>query len=223
MIKKYFLGFTIAELIVAMAVIGSVAALTLPMVMSNHQNKVLQITFQKAYRDLENNLEELHANDYRKSFYQSKLASDGGISEFFENYYNVSQKCYDSPQPCFAVNYAKISDGTEEAFTCENGKSAQMKDNTAICIIPTSPAQEAIEADPTTGQEAQEDKEATPAKVYIDVNGNELPNIGGRDMFEFQIDKFSIEDTEDTASCTTTTTGKGCLHRLINDNWKVKY
>lgn len=223
MIKKLFLGFTLAELIVAMAIVASVSALTLPPLISNHQNKVLQMSFQKAYRDLDNNLEELQASNYRKGFYQSKLANLSGISYFFENYYNVSQKCYDSPQPCFATNYAKISDGTEEAFSCENGKSAQMKDYTAICIIPASPAQEAKEADPTTGQEAQEAKDATSATVYMDVNGSEPPNIGGRDMFEFQIDNFTIKDSGNATDCTTSTVGRGCLNHIIRDNWKVTY
>ena len=73
MIKKLFFGFTLAELIVAMAIVASVAALTLPTLITNHQNKVMQISLQKAYRDLENNLEELYASNYRTGFYQSKL------------------------------------------------------------------------------------------------------------------------------------------------------
>lgn len=223
MIKKLFLGFTLAELIVAMAIIASVSALTLPPLISNHQNKVLQMSFQKAYRDLDNNLEELQASNYRKGFYDSLLASSSGVSDFFNKYYNISQPCGATAQPCFATKYAAIDAlSTDVDFTC-SGNSVQLKDSTAICIIPASPAQEAKEADTTTGQEAQEAKDATPATVYMDVNGNEPPNIGGRDMFEFQIDNFTIKDSGDIKDCKASTVGKGCLNHIISNNWKVTY
>lgn len=250
MIKKLFYGFTIAELIVAMSVIGVVAAITLPSVITNHQNKVLQMSLQKAYRDLDNNLEELHASNYRKTFYQSLLASTDGIKDFFINYYDIPEQCEeladgtksctypnlcgeegtpDKAQPCFAANYADISTTTDKAFTCTGGRAVQLKDNTSICIIPASPAQEAKEAvaaDPANGieaQEAQEAKDATPAIVYMDVNGSEPPNIGGRDMFKFQINNYTIVDNSEEASCTTSSVGEGCLKKIINDKWKVKY
>lgn len=224
MIKKIFLGFTLAELIVAMAIVGSVAAITLPPLITNHQNKVMQISLQKAYRDLENNLEELQANDYKKGFYHSKLASTEGVADFLAKYYNRDRDCGNETQPCFAATYASIyAPSTDVEFSCEDGISAQLKDSTAICIIPATPAQEAKEANPDTGEEAQEAKDAVPATVYIDVNANEPPNIGGRDMFKFQIANFSIVDNSAETSCTTSTVGAGCLNHIINDNWKVRY
>lgn len=222
--KKLFCGFTLAELIVAMAIVGSVAAITLPTLITNHQNKVLQMSFQKAYRDLDNNLEELQASGYRTQFYGSLLASTDGVSQFFTNYYNRSQTCGATAQPCFAAKYASInSPSTDVDFTCEDGISVQLKDNTSICIIPASAAQEAKEADPVAGTEAQEAKGAAPATVYMDVNGNEPPNIGGRDIFMFQIDNFRIVDNTAATDCTTSTVGAGCLNRIIADKWKVKY
>lgn len=222
--KKLFCGFTLAELVVAMAIVGSVAALTLPPLISNHQNKVLQMSFQKAYRDLDNNLEELQASNYRTTFYNSLLASTDGIADFFANYYNRAQICETTAQPCFAAKYASINTpSTDVDFTCKSGMSVQLKDNTAICIIPASAAQEAKEADPVAGTEAQEAKDAAPATVYMDVNGNEPPNIGGRDMFMFQIDNFIIVDNTVATDCTTSTVGAGCLNRIIADRWKVRY
>ena len=224
MIKKLFLGFTLAELIVAMAIVGSVAALTLPTVITNHQNKVMQISLQKAYRDLENNLEELYASNYKTGFYQSKLTSVSGITDFLNNYYSISQKCSTTPQPCFAASYVSLNAlSTETAFSCEGGTSVQLKDNTAICIIPATPAQEAKDANPDTGEDAQEAKDAVPANVYVDVNGNEPPNIGGRDMFNFQIDNFSIVDNNTKQGCAASAFGAGCLNKIIEANWKVKY
>lgn len=222
MIKKLFFGFTLAELIVAMAIVASVAALTLPTLITNHQNKVMQISLQKAYRDLENNLEELYASNYRTGFYQSKLTSVSGIVDFLNNYYKVAQKCSATPQPCFAAKYVSLNAlSTEVAFNCENGTSAQLKDNTAICIIPASPEVPAIPS--SGGLLSQAGKDAVPATVYMDVNGSEPPNIGGRDMFMFQIDNYTIVDNANEASCLTSSVGEGCLKKIINDKWKIKY
>ena len=222
--KKLFCGFTLAELIVAMAIVGSVAALTLPPLISNHQNKVLQISFQKAYRDLDNNLEELQASNYRTTFYNSLLASTDGIADFFANYYNRAQICGATAQPCFASQYASInSPSTDVAFELCNsgGETVQLKDNTAICIIPAMGSRE-IEADPILGIPAHTIPDS-PATVYMDVNGNEPPNIGGRDMFTFQINNFRIVDNTAATNCITSSVGAGCLNHIIADRWKVRY
>lgn len=222
--KKLFCGFTLAELVVAMAIVGSVAALTLPPLISNHQNKVLQMSFQKAYRDLDNNLEELQASNYRTTFYNSLLTSTDGITDFFANYYNRAQTCETTAQPCFASQYASInSPSTDVAFELCNsgGVTVQLKDNTAICIIPASPEVPAIPS--SGGLLSQEGKEAVPATVYMDVNGNEPPNIGGRDMFTFQINNFRIVDNTAETNCITSSVGAGCLNHIIADRWKVRY
>lgn len=222
--KKLFCGFTLAELVVAMAIVGSVAALTLPPLISNHQNKVLQMSFQKAYRDLDNNLEELQASNYRTTFYNSLLASTDGIADFFANYYNRAQICGATAQPCFASQYASInSPSTDVAFDICNsaGVTVQLEDNTAICIIPASPEVPAIPS--SGGLLSQEGKDAVPATVYMDVNGSEPPNIGGRDMFTFQIDNFRIVDNTAATNCITSSVGAGCLNHIIADRWKVRY
>lgn len=78
------------------------------------------------------------------------------------------------------------------------------------------------------------------AKVYIDVNGPDLPNIYGRDMFTFNIyEDFSIDNispvtikyNDATAerntlfknNCKTSTTGEGCFGKILNDNWQMNY
>ena len=47
-------GFTLAEVLITLGVIGVVAALTLPSVMSNYQKKLIAKQLEKTYADLEN-------------------------------------------------------------------------------------------------------------------------------------------------------------------------
>ena len=47
--KKFFKGFTLAEVLITLTVIGVVAALTLPTVISHHNKKVVETKLAKFY------------------------------------------------------------------------------------------------------------------------------------------------------------------------------
>lgn len=77
-----------------------------------------------------------------------------------------------------------------------------------------------------------------PVTVYLDTNGPDTPNIGGRDMFTFNIyEDFSIDEVSPTEiknatvnrntlfdnNCKTSSVGKGCFNKLIIDKWEMNY
>ena len=81
-------------------------------------------------------------------------------------------------------------------------------------------------------------KVKNPVKVFLDTNGSDAPNIGGRDMFTFNIyEDFSIDEispdkiknatanreTYFKNNCKTSYIGQGCFSKLINDKWKMNY
>lgn len=223
--NKYFCGFTFAETLLAVVIIGIIAALTIPTLINKYQNDTLLISIKKQYRELEHNLTLLQSDRFYKStlqrsilnknFVETKTLEDSA-GKFITEYYTLSKNCETTPQPCFADIYRSISGATEE-FKCENGYSALLKGGAAICIVP---------ANDTTDY----------AKVIVDVNGVEAPNIGGRDIFNFNIySNFSVDEISPTdiknntsrstinAKCTTSPTGQGCLSRLIENNWKMNY
>ena len=43
--KKYLLGFTVAEVMIAMAIVGVIAAITVPTIMANYQRQTLTTQF----------------------------------------------------------------------------------------------------------------------------------------------------------------------------------
>ena len=75
------------------------------------------------------------------------------------------------------------------------------------------------------------------AVVYIDVNGPNTPNIGGKDMFTFNIyNDYSIDELDSNQrlskteretffnnNCKTSPWGKGCFNKILLDKWKIKY
>ena len=220
-----FLGFSLSEALIAIAIISIIAAITVPNVITSYQKQTFLTMLQKNYRELKDNLLILQTENYNKTFYQSLLSLQGRsvantAGKFFigdtnnDPYYNIIKDCETTAQPCFATSYSNINGNTTQAFSCNNGYNVILKSGTAMCIIPAD----------------------------IDVNGQDNPNIGGRDMFTFYIyDDYSIDDkdiTPDkikndtaetarndlfTASCLSSTIGEGCFGKILNDNWKMNY
>lgn len=231
--SKLFLGFSLAEVLISMAVIGIIAAITVPVVTSHYQKQALLTMLQKNYVELDENLTTLQTENYHTKLYGTFLAKGtSGVQRFFSDYYNVKKYCGATAQPCFASSYASIDNPSSSAdFTCA-GYSVTVASGAAICIIP---AAKTTSTDETTGTEVET---KSPATVYIDVNGAETPNISGRDLFRLfiyedytadEVDPTLTNDEKTTAratlseQCLTSNTGDGCFTKIYNDNWKMNY
>lgn len=231
--NKRFIGFSLSELLIAMSIIGIIAALTVPNLVTSYQRQSMVTLLQKTYLELGQNLTILHTEQYNKTFYQSLLSLQGRTvantaGKFFigdtnnKPYYNILKDCETTAQPCFAASYSNINGTSTQAFTCNDGYNVILKSGTAMCLIPADGG--------------------NPAKVHVDVNGPDGPNIGGRDMFTFYIyDDYSIDEKDITPdkikngtaeaerntlfnnSCLASTIGEGCFGKLLNNNWQMNY
>lgn len=240
--KKFVWGFSLAELLIAVAIIGVIAALTIPGVIANYQRKALLTQLQKSYVELQESLLILKTENYQKGLYGSSLNKKSSTSirnsagKFLLGYYKITQDCETDTQPCFASKYADLSSMTYSDYSCE-GYSVNVASGAAICIVPASITEEEV-SDDTGATTTKEIK--NPAVVYIDVNGSKEPNIGGRDMFTFNIyedftidevdpastDLSSLEEERDNLydeNCLTSSIGKGCFAKILNDDWEMNY
>ena len=243
MSRKLLLGFTLTEVMIAVAIVGIVAAFTVPVVISNYNKQTMQALLQKNYIELGQNLTTFQSeNIYRKSIFASSLCMkqfsdrnvDNTAGTFLKNYYTVKQDCgSETAQPCFADSYRSLEDPTLKEFNC-SGYSVKVAGGAAICIYPATLSYRSLFG--PNGMIREEMK--NPARVTIDVNGAEEPNIGGRDIFTFNIyEDYSIaefspllEDEEKEtmqkeveAGCTSSEIGVGCLTKLMSANWKMNY
>lgn len=231
--KKVF-GFTMTELLISLGIIGVVAAMTVPTLVAKHQRRVLLLSLQKTFTEFTQAIDLFIVNEGAKKLNNSYLSIKGAEGDddnitksagrFLKKYFRISQDCGLTAQPCFADTYKSIT-GVSEAFECD-GYTVSLENNTAICLVPAEMGSRDI-----------------AAIVYVDVNGKEKPNIGGRDIFSFQIYyDWSVDDgaspsskkkgqggaqanreTNFGNSCLSSSYGAACFGKIINDNWKMDY
>ncbi len=198
--KKF--AFTLSEVLVTMGIIGVISALTVPTLVNNYQRKALALQLRKTVSDIDNAIDMLITEEGKTKF--SATSYYNNLDGFITNRLKTIKTCTkDKTNECFAnENYNTINGAAGSAFTCE-GNSYVLASSAAICMT----------------------KSGTSVKVNIDVNGQDGPNIGGRDMFIFMINSNGeITGTGNEDTCTTSNFGDGCYDLLAEENnWKMNY
>ena len=165
-------GFTLAEVLITLGIIGVVAAMTLPVLIQKQNTKILESQFKKSYSNAAQALlttkfalgvDNLQQNfaifDESNEVYTN---SDKFIKEYYKQMKVVQTKNYSSPP----LNYVKTKNFQTDAITC-----------LPINILPD-------------GSSMCTNIWSSTISVTVDVNGpDKKPNAFGHDIFMFQITK----------------------------------
>ncbi len=217
-------GFTLAEVLVTLGIIGVVSAMTIPTLMQNYQRKSYVTQLHKVYNELNQALLQYQTDKNAVNLKEAGLTTNEACGEFFKKYFKIVQDCGNTSTPCFAASYKKIS-GVNSYFTCQ-GSCVVVANGAALGMFSgyyTSDAGNVI-------------------RISVDINGSKGPNVLGRDAFtlflypngiidDLASDKsllppFSKETREvEYEACTGTNSGNwhGCFGYLLNDNWEMNY
>ena len=209
-------AFTLSETLITIGIIGIVAAITIPVLVTNYQKQQTVTRLKQAYSIL--------SNAYKASIedngdpggwtYMIKPGEYGASSKaFFFNYFN---------------DYLKISDYCGIKHT-ENRTGACAKiftygDSSAYSVILLNGIAFTFRCDGTTN-----------AEIQIDINGPQGPNRSGRDAFIYRINaqKGLIpvpDDLYGMKACTRTRKnpngyeswiGWGCSSVIMKNSWTI--
>lgn len=168
-------AFTLAEVLITLGVIGIVAAMTLPSLISNWRYKQLETAFKKAYSrhsevlelikyetGVDNLFNEFNVYDSEKNIYAR-------AKEFYDLYYKklkiIGECKYEAP----VRNYNNTADAyidwgdTEPLYMLSDGTCAQVRVNGGIIAL------------------------------TVDINGaGAKPNKLGHDIFVFRVNKLGV-------------------------------
>lgn len=197
---KRNLAFTLAEILLTLGIIGVVAALTIPALMSNIQDYQFQQAWKKEYSTITQAINQVYADEgvsWNKVNYPNTTVNDS--YKYFCKLTNrlkvakSSMDCTDEDNPTY--------DGLKYSWNV-TGKY-KTKNNLAAIYNGAFNANTAILAD---GSSIRFD---SMNNFWIDVNGQSPPNVIGRDIFYFLLS----QDTSDM--------GAGSYFNLINQDKNI--
>ena len=190
--KRRF-AFTLAEVLVTLGIIGVVAVLTVPNVISSYQKKVYVTQLQKGYAQLQQAFSLAMANDEVDDMQDTTLIgtipdgiyADTDIEPFvseLKKYLKISKYCAPTSDPqndsCFGIAYSNLND-TENDFYMNHRLKLYTPSGIVYYFRGLSPC--------ASGSADDDTLVSWPfycaGSVQIDVNGDKKPNKFGRDLF----------------------------------------
>lgn len=162
-------GFTLADVLITLAIIGIVAALTIPVLLANYHKKVLKTEFIKKYAEIS------------QAVLLAKSESNGNFKSYCTNYVNSE---YNNKEECFALfdkYFKKIGN-------CEyrDNVLTYNKKNIAYTDIGARTKPRKLLAD---GSCYDITINASQLGFTFDMNGPDKgPNALGHDIFSFYMD-----------------------------------
>ncbi len=222
-----FFGFTLAETLITLVIVGVIAALTVPNMIIKHQKEETVTKLKKAYSVLSQTTFKAIADNGPINSWEILSSSDDGSDKFNKKYLlpylNVMKDCGNkADEECeFVTHYI---DGTNEEVLPNTYARFFLSDGTFIAS--------------RTWVNGNSYKYLT---LRIDINGRKGPNRFGKDIFKYQYNlvrndfedgstiegKFMPEGFLRTPErllegCSRTGTGEVCATKIMKDSWQIK-
>ena len=172
-------AFTLAEVLITLGIIGVVAAMTMPSLITAKQEKATISTIKKNYSIFANAL--LMAQNDNGELYTWGITKDADglnlVSSNLKPYLKIIEDCgVGEKSDCAPGDNGKFKDlagnKRNESFSSDDYYTFRLNDGTAVAIQLKTKA-ECISP------------EASCMEFYIDTNGKKYPNTLGKDIFYF--------------------------------------
>ena len=237
-------GFTLAEVLITLGIVGVVAAMTIPTLVANYQKQVYGTSLAAAVSDIENAF-SLMAQEKGNGLLQDtpfmKASSTAEAAEYLEEYLQL-ENSVDKPSLIYDSTNPKSVSGKSSFQNLFSDRTFITKKGFVIITYPNTDDRmwlseaEAAENGTTLAKGVLE--------IMLDINGTKKPNTMGRDFFGFLIDEngklypwggkdyakymnvaewTSTTDTTNGCVDLNTAEGWGCTARLIENKYKMDY
>ena len=152
------IAFTLTEVLLAVLIVGIIATIVLPAIITKYQDKVLDSAYKREIHSIQDSIDALAAVENKDSFYETTLATDA--EAYMKKYLRVSKYC-ENGKDCFGKYYSKYTDNEKKTYTPSyDGSCAILKNGTSLCL----------------------NVSGGNVDMLIDVNGPKGPNVFGRDL-----------------------------------------
>lgn len=245
-------AFTLAEVLITLVIIGVIAAITIPILISNYQKTQYVTSLKKAYTTITQALKEISAdygcvNDLKCTGLFSYGGSEDKFSAELIKHIKLSKDCgltKTTDQECWPKKTFRNFDSTGNVINMNDNSNETYKIITIDGMsfeISNSGFQYEDEADCVRDASNGSTGDLTQVcgSITIDVNGLKGPNTMGRDTFRFFIangkgatlypaggkDESHWWNTTNGWACGVNgySFGDYCAGRIMEDGWQMNY
>ncbi len=250
-IVKSILGFTLAEVLITLGIIGVIAAITIPTLVSNYQKTQYVVMLKKFYSTFTSGMKLYMANNNCEDMACTKLFEGRTIDEAWQTRFTTEYpkifkvvKLYNSDN--YLSDYPKTKDlnGTGESTLFGSWASTASVDGFFVSILDNF--NDNCGQYPTSTSKL---KNFCSDTIVVDLNGTKGPNTQGRDVYQFLLGNdgllypmFGSEHGKlagapdaiwklDPSFCGVAgnpvipsgTSGSGCAARIMENSWQMDY
>ena len=226
---KKITAFTLTELLVALGIIGAIAAMAIPSAVNSVHNRTMAAQIKSVNQALQTLIYDQMLKHKTKNLLETDFASFDKL--FQKTNFDITRICKNDDKNCWKTNSSLTG---KVSYKTLNGDAASAGDSAKNGVLLTNGTLLGFE---TKNKKLDDDAEdLIIAHIIIDVNGNEPPNIVGRDFHSIFITKKGriIGDTimngnnaakttsEKITKCKAGSAGY-CFDVLVDNGWVMSY
>ena len=184
---KFKNAFTLAETLIVIGIIGIIAALTIPTLLSNYQEKVFESTQKDAVNRLSNAAALLKVDQGLSNLSESYMSVsansnnyDSSVGTFLNSYFKVEKSCPkgNNTDGCLSATYLDANDEPHPTTDFSNKYQCAFTNiGFTVCMRPF--------------------RVNSSASILVDANGSKNPNALGRDIACYRMDTMGVMSPTD--------------------------
>jgi prepilin-type N-terminal cleavage/methylation domain-containing protein len=213
-------AFTLSEVLITLGIIGIVAAITIPHLISDYKNRKFSAILKEDYSILQQIArigKEEHLLPYEETRPDNKNSMEDWFDRNIKNNMKLSRICYWTGTGCWAQHMEYLTGKKNSTAFCGNNTISFILNNgSSMCIEDLYKSWVFLSGSGLT------------IVLYIDVNGENSPNVYGKDIFvlavnddEFVPVGYNLTDSVLKNNCSKNVTGMYCLARVVKQNFKL--
>lgn len=218
-------GFTLAEVLITLGIIGVVAALTLPSLITNYRKKQTVAQLKKVYSELSQAAQMSVVQNGDMKNWDYSLTGEEFFNTYLSNFIKMSSQTVEDAKK-YGIAYTRPSGAEEVSFTnlYDSGKILTLASGTQILMDTV--------------------RYSSIQTYLVDLNGFKKPNRIGVDVFAFSVTHNGVQtfkwDDGETVDiirdretlhngpsrhnyqCNSDSRGMWCAAMIEKDGWEIK-